>query len=804
MRYAKQVAEIAAAVRAGASRRVVAAGGMGKTQMLERVAEALEDIRVVRWSPAVDPDRLPLDGDVVLADDVHLARVETLRILVRRDGGVVAAHRPAGGVAEQLLDALDGAPMVLEPLSADDVHALLTARWGHEPQAEIVDEILAATGGSPRLVVAVAASGPITAVDSTAALEELVRSERQRLDPLERILLDAATVLAGLDLSVLAAAAELEMDDAATAAARLASAGLALDESLHLAPVINDVIRRLVPASEVAAVVERAATAALAAGQDIAGVAERIRVSGVAGPAAAQCLLFAARKALDDDPERARALVKAAARGDAVPGDLAALQALISFRLGALETTVTAVDDLLRADPQWRQGPLRREAVETAAVVLARRGAWARSAQLAEAVGPDGDNAVAIAATARLALGDADGVRNVVRRHDDAAPPGMRAAAAGALGHGLVASFADDPITALPTLLEAAQLYELSAPSVPLPEAPEALGAVVACHLWEFDVAAQVLGDVRARSVPGGGQREDLLRAWVALRRGDWVSALATVEQVRARGRITPRDAILAYAVQAGVARRRGDLETMAEAWRASRTLLLRQIPDLLLLQPVGELLITGARLGDRGTVRTSLASVTQVVTRAGHPPLWAQALLWDQMHIALALADADAAHEAAKAADALAAGGRAELVAAAAVCWVDALHGDADPQRVRAAARGLADIGLTWEGGRLAGAAAIRMSDREQMRDLLQFARELTTERTTPLTEDASDLSPRERDVAAHLLTGLTYREIGAQLFIAPKTVEHHVARIRRKLGAQSRAELLLTLRRHISTDEG
>jgi DNA-binding CsgD family transcriptional regulator len=95
-------------------------------------------------------------------------------------------------------------------------------------------------------------------------------------------------------------------------------------------------------------------------------------------------------------------------------------------------------------------------------------------------------------------------------------------------------------------------------------------------------------------------------------------------------------------------------------------------------------------------------------------------------------------------------------------------------------------------------------MSDREQMRDLLQFARELTTERTTPLTEDASDLSPRERDVAAHLLTGLTYREIGAQLFIAPKTVEHHVARIRRKLGAQSRAELLLTLRRHISTDEG
>jgi DNA-binding CsgD family transcriptional regulator len=57
---------------------------------------------------------------------------------------------------------------------------------------------------------------------------------------------------------------------------------------------------------------------------------------------------------------------------------------------------------------------------------------------------------------------------------------------------------------------------------------------------------------------------------------------------------------------------------------------------------------------------------------------------------------------------------------------------------------------------------------------------------------------------VAAHLLAGLTYREIGAQLFIAPKTVEHHVARIRRRLGVQSRSELLLALRRYVPSAAG
>jgi DNA-binding CsgD family transcriptional regulator len=51
--------------------------------------------------------------------------------------------------------------------------------------------------------------------------------------------------------------------------------------------------------------------------------------------------------------------------------------------------------------------------------------------------------------------------------------------------------------------------------------------------------------------------------------------------------------------------------------------------------------------------------------------------------------------------------------------------------------------------------------------------------------------LTGREQEIARLVLTGLTYKEIGAQLFISDKTVEHHVARIRRRLGATSRREL-------------
>ncbi|MFD7653401.1 AAA family ATPase [Actinosynnema sp. NPDC059797] len=52
--------------------------------------------------------------------------------------------------------------------------------------------------------------------------------------------------------------------------------------------------------------------------------------------------------------------------------------------------------------------------------------------------------------------------------------------------------------------------------------------------------------------------------------------------------------------------------------------------------------------------------------------------------------------------------------------------------------------------------------------------------------------LSPREQDVARLLARGRTNREIADVLFLSPRTVEQHVARVLRKLGVASRADLL------------
>jgi DNA-binding CsgD family transcriptional regulator len=64
--------------------------------------------------------------------------------------------------------------------------------------------------------------------------------------------------------------------------------------------------------------------------------------------------------------------------------------------------------------------------------------------------------------------------------------------------------------------------------------------------------------------------------------------------------------------------------------------------------------------------------------------------------------------------------------------------------------------------------------------------------------------LSSRERQVAALVVAGLTYKQIGDQLFISPKTVEHHVARMRHRLDCGSRSDLLARLREVLDDGAG
>jgi DNA-binding CsgD family transcriptional regulator len=71
------------------------------------------------------------------------------------------------------------------------------------------------------------------------------------------------------------------------------------------------------------------------------------------------------------------------------------------------------------------------------------------------------------------------------------------------------------------------------------------------------------------------------------------------------------------------------------------------------------------------------------------------------------------------------------------------------------------------------------------------------------PEKADDGPLSDREREVAALVVEGLTYKQIGERLFISAKTVEHHVARMRQRLGAGSRGELFAHLRQIVGVSE-
>lgn len=58
------------------------------------------------------------------------------------------------------------------------------------------------------------------------------------------------------------------------------------------------------------------------------------------------------------------------------------------------------------------------------------------------------------------------------------------------------------------------------------------------------------------------------------------------------------------------------------------------------------------------------------------------------------------------------------------------------------------------------------------------------------------TELTPQEQAVAQLVARGLTNREVGAELVVSAKTVEHHLSRIYAKLGLRSRTELARALR--------
>lgn len=325
------------------------------------------------------------------------------------------------------------------------------------------------------------------------------------------------------------------------------------------------------------------------------------------------------------------------------------------------------------------------------------------------------------------------------------------------------------------------------------------------------------MGDPRRAADALRGPARDpqrlVLGAWVAMLGGDEHSAATLMADVPL-ARLDPRDRLLAHGVLVGLARRGGDHAALALAWQQAAPLFDEVGADLLTLLPIGELWLAGIRLRDEARLTALVTAADELLRRLGQPPAWSNAFHWYAIQAAIAQESPEALLPHAHRLKTAAAAGdpQAAALADAGRTWVLVLRGQVTRERVEGAVARLSGLGLRWDAARLASEAALAAGDSATATALLKLARTLRAQarpheapvrapapsapqpRPEPITDTV--LSEREREVAELVLLGLTYREIGARLYISAKTVEHHVARMRRRIGAGSRSELLSMLR--------
>jgi DNA-binding CsgD family transcriptional regulator len=248
--------------------------------------------------------------------------------------------------------------------------------------------------------------------------------------------------------------------------------------------------------------------------------------------------------------------------------------------------------------------------------------------------------------------------------------------------------------------------------------------------------------------------------------------------------------------------------------WYAAMEVVTEYSLDLYSLLPLGELWVSAARLRQVDRLRDTIDEAFNLLRALDNPMLWSLPLHWSGVHAGILANSPEAVAPHGQALTAAAEHSPfARALATAGRIWLRVLANHVDVDEVTVAARALAQHGLAWDATRLASQAALQTPDGRASGAMLQLARDLKLAVTGQDDEagapaaaavpqrassmpPSSRLSDREREVAELLLQGLPYKDIGSQLFISAKTVEHHVARIRRRLGAESRSELLSMLR--------
>ncbi len=812
--------------------KVLVSGGIGSGK-----SSALAAIRATLRTAGVPVlTRPPRSGDdpkaAVVIDDAHLlddGELAQLVDLVADPASTVIvateplAHRPA---LRALTTAIERENPVVSvgALSPADVTRICSETFDAPPTSEFLRVLMASTAGLPFLVQpAIAAASSREGAPAAAVAEAAGFALIERLRRLEEPVLDTVLVMSlspELGPDDVAATLRIQAQDAQSMVDRARASGLL--EPSHSDAFLRSVhscVAQIIGAArhhdiEIALLVSQIESSTLSA-----DLALRLAEHGLRDDRLAQAL---AELASDNHgrPARAARLYRAATDAGATKLNSRLADAL------ALTGDCTAAgriaDDLLGSDDPAE----RAAAVRIAASIAAHDGSSAQAADLFRWLGPYPDAFVSAAgAIASLAVGDLPTARAALGA-GNAGPPTSTSRAARSLAEGLLLSLEMPYPSAVARLGQS--IVAEPQPTGVAPDTPAALVTLAALHGGDPVRARSVISRA-VRTAPQDGpesmafvaRRHRLLLGWVKMLDGQLPAATAHVTAVAAHAEapLRRRDALWAAALQTAIARRSGDSGAVQKHWYTAMEVLAEYSMDLFSLLPLGELWVAAARMRQVDRLRHTIDEAFALLESLGNPLLWSVPLHWAGVHAGI-LANSPEAVAPHGQALTTAAGQSAfaKALAQAGRTWLRVLANHVDTDEVSAAARTLSQFGLTWDATRLASQAALQTPDGRVSGAMLQLARDL--KQTSALdaapdvdTSTAADaphpsptrpvstrLSDREREVAELLLLGMPYRDIGTQLFISAKTVEHHVARIRRRLGAESRSEMLSMLRAMLS----
>ncbi|WP_081769576.1 LuxR C-terminal-related transcriptional regulator [Nocardia nova] len=782
-------------------------GGTGKSALLTVIRQHLRR-RGIGCCDDTSTPAAPDARSVVVIDDAHTLdqlELEKLCGAVESDPRtLVIATRPQphDPALRALTEAVSrrGRVLDLRPLGPSEIDPFARELGMSVPRA-VIDHIHLLTSGIPAGVAAALTAacaarldGGIEAVDRAVA--EWARHLLADTEPTLLEVLTVAATGAGLDASEVAEVLGIDENAAIGLVDRARASALVTDADLLPTPAVEP-LRTLVGERRFVSIQRRLLTARLESGLLRDHTALVLTDSGVRDERLVEFLLAAAGRAGDDAFHYYTAMVTAG--GD--PRTIAIPHAEAAVRAGDDTAALRLVEPVLsRPDVS---GAELAAAVRICANVHARRGFVDRAARLYSWLGPARTGADRAAAAVYYLHGD---IERATAISDAPAPPTETNSRierfATALAQTIVGGSRAAATTAATTLIQLTRTGP--AADTGLPCAPATVSTVLCLSMGEPRRAADALRETNPRD-----PAIRVLTAWTAMLGGDEQLAAETLSGLAA-DTLTPRDRFLAHGVSVGLARRSGDSGLLARAWEAARPVLDEVEVDLPALLPIGELRAAAIRLGEPERVAPLVEAARDLLHRAGNPPAWANIFHWYELQAAIAherpdelLPPAGRLKAAAQAGDP-----HAAILADAGRTWVLVLRGEADAEQVTAAVRRLAAAGLVWDAARLASEAALGCGDPAAATTLLKLARAIRAEARPPAPSDrrvtggmspeptASVLSDREREVAELVLLGLTYREIGARLYISAKTVEHHVARIRRRIGAGSRSELLSMLR--------